>query len=229
MALRWLSSIMVGSIMLVGCEAQQASTVRAVAIEPSIEMKRVGERLVYRPPVAGTTNAVPDAVAADYTVVWDQTVDILGTFGFEFTELDEREGLILARYKGPPGDFVDCGTIDIETLRRTNARQVAASATPLVIGRDQGGLVRTYERELLLDSRLALRLTPSDDATSIELKTTYVLTKTVERYSSPATSTRIGQESVFFDSFGQGQFEKGTVCRPTGTLERLVTVAAAGA
>lgn len=227
MAIQKFAAVVVLALGVVGCANQNVQPTRSVTEPSGLQMIRVGERLNYSPPKPSNLPTLPERLDADYGLVWDQTIDILRTVGFEFSQLDEREGVILARYQGPPGDFVDCGTITAQNLNRSNRRELDASATPLQFGRDRLGFVKTVQRQLQLDSRLALMLTPEGSGTAIQSKTTYVLTKETAVYSGPETIDSSHRETIFFDSLGSSSFKKGTVCQPTGTLERLVVVASA--
>ena len=74
----------------------------------------------------------------------------------------------------------------------------------------------------MLNARLVLRLRPDGAGTRLRSSVTYVLTKRLTR------SEQLQAETVAFESGGRGSFAKGTICQPTGPLERLplVTVGA---
>ena len=216
-------------LAIAGCEndgdqATPVESTRSVAAADALVMATKGERLRYSGPTR-SARAAPEFIGEDYSDVWDNAVDVLTKVGFEFSQLDEREGVITARYSGDPGDYVDCGRITTEAIDRSSQRQLEASAASLQIGRDRLGTVRTVSRELQLDARLALQFTPEgDDRTGLQSSSTYVLTKTSTVYARAEQVEDSGSEIIFFDTFGSASFAKGTTCQATGILENLIFV-----
>ena len=153
-------------------------------------------------------------------LVLGNIVDRLQQDDFEITELDEQAGFVVARYSGDPEPFVDCGwivTYATGELDRIPAATQAASFDRL-IQRDPA----TLNRQLQLDGRMVVTLTPRGGNTVVSTSTTYVMTKTVDLTDANGAARGEAREIISFDTGESGTFTKGTRCQPNGRLERVV-------
>jgi len=190
-------------------------------------MKASAETLRYQRPSGAPGSKLEQSVAAPVAITWDAVQQTLAAAGFTFSELDERTGLIVARYGGEPRDFVDCGTIVGEDAATGVAWREDATAPRLTLARSTGDRLVTIERTLLLDARLVVQIRPDGEGSFLQAIANYVVSKKTDAWSDPGTRYASGIESIGFSTGGSSRFAKGTECWPTGRLERLVQPASA--
>ena len=107
-----LCTLAVSLVVLAGCGGSQPPPVETraeaspaadpSAIEPSGPPS--ANRFSYQPPGASPSAVLSQRVTSSFDQVWDQAVGSLRDAGFSFSQLDEREGLLVAVYAGEPGD-----------------------------------------------------------------------------------------------------------------------------
>ena len=139
---------------------------------------------------------------------------------FTITELDEQAGFVVVRYSGDPEPYVDCGwivTYDAGELERISAATAGASFDRM-IERDPARL----NRQLRLDGRMVVSLTPRGAGTVVGTSTTYVLTKVIDMAGPDGASRGQALETISFGTGESGTFAKGTRCQPNGRFERVV-------
>jgi hypothetical protein len=201
--------------------APRGTAAPAELVDATATLARVApaqpERLTYLPPTGDAAPALDQQLAQDPAMVFDSVQRALRDGGLRITHLDERAGIITATYAGDGSAFVDCGTITAVPIRGEQ-RLLEASAEAISFRRGQERDAAVVERELVLNARLVLRLRPDGAGTRLRSSVTYVLTKRLTR------SEQLQAETVAFESGGRGSFAKGTICQPTGALERLPLV-----
>jgi len=146
-------------------------------------------------------------------------VDRLEQSPLTITELDGDAEFVVARYSGDPEPYVDCGwivTYDPGGFERIPAATAGASFDTL-IERDPMKL----DRQLRLDARVVVSLTPRGAGTVVSTDTTYVLTKMIDASGSGGARAQ-ARETISFGTGESGTFAKGTLCQPNGRLERVV-------
>ncbi len=180
------------------------------------------ERLTYLPPTGEAAPALDQQMGQEPASVFDSVQRALRDGGLRITFLDERAGIITATYAGDASAFVDCGTITAAPIRG-EPRLIEASAEAISFRRGPESTAAVIERELVLNARLVLRLRPDGSGTRLRSSVTYVLTKRL------TAGDQLRAETVAFESGGRGSFAKGTICQPTGALERLPLVTAGAA
>ncbi len=226
-----LSALLLGAA-LGGCGSDDGSrevrTAAAVSDPAELEgvramLARVAparpERLSYVPPAGAAAPALDQRVAAAPAAVFDSAQQALRERGLRITHVDERAGIITATHSGDPADFVDCGAITAVPARG-EARQLQAASEAISFRRGVDRSSAVVERELVLYARLVLRLRPDGNGTRVRSSATYVLSKRVN------AGDQLQVETVTFESGGRARFAKGTICQPTGALERLPLTAA---
>lgn len=178
--------------------------------------------LDYLPPSGPVAEIPSPLVRQPPSLVWGNVVDRLQQEGVEVERSGEQGGLILANYRGDPEPYVNCGWLvrydEDEPLERVRA----SSAETELIGR-LGGRPRALTRQLVLDARLRVRVRPVQDGSVISTDATYRLTKTLRSEEPPGGTRERHREVIVFDTGESAAFQRGgTVCQPTGALERLV-------
>lgn len=176
-------------------------------------------RLSYAPPEQSA--ARPDQAAARQPsgLIWNQLLDRLIQSPLELDLADPERGIIVARYSGDPAPYVTCGWILVE--RGGAVEQVPASGAASFKRVVQGRRLEV-NRDLDLEARLVVEVTPERDGAAVKTTSNYVLTKTIAAANPDGRTGGRVQEVVSFSSGGRGEFAKGTVCQPTGALERTV-------
>ena len=178
----------------------------------------------YLPPDDASGPPTELSVPQSEPRVWEQLLGGLQASPLTLERTDRDAGLIVARYSGDPEPYVDCGWIMAfgpgDMVRTPGARAEAE------FGWRERGQWLDVKRRLALNGRLVVRLRPAGPATTMALDSTYVVTKAleVETAGEPMDGSA---ESVIFTTGEKGRFSSGTLCRPTGELERLAAGAVA--
>jgi hypothetical protein len=150
-------------------------------------------------------------------LVWGNILDHLQQQGARVTDLDEPGGELVVVYSGDPQPYVDCGWI--VTYDDAEFDRLPAARSDTSLRRRQDGEVVTLERELRLEARMNVHVEPSGEDAIVRTDSTYVLTKTI---SSPDAAQPLHAETIDFQTGESDAFSSGTMCQPTGELERLV-------
>lgn len=177
----------------------------------------------YLPPSAPPGMPRSALVRQPDFLVWGNVVDRLQQEeGLNLEELDEEAQEIVVAYHGDPEPYVDCGWLvlydDDEPLEQIRA----SSEETRLVGRLEGRRTDLV-RHLDLDARMRVRLRPDVEGSIVSTDASYTVTKTL-RSQAPGEDQRVRHEEiVVFESGTSAAFEKGgTVCQPTGALERQV-------
>ena len=176
-------------------------------------------RLSYAPPEARSAEPGLAAAGQPAGLIWNQLLDRLIQSPLQVDLADPGRGIIVARYSGDPAPYVTCGWILVD--RGGELEQVPASSAASFKRVVQGRRVEV-NRDLKLEARLVVEVKPDDDGAAVETTSNYVLTKTVAAANQAGWTGGRAQEVVSFSSGERGEFSKGTVCQPTGALERTV-------
>ena len=173
--------------------------------------------LDYLPP-SGNPAVTPSAMVRQPSwLVWSSILDHLEQRGVSVEDLDEAAGEMVVRYLGNPEPYVDCGWI--VTYRKDELERTPAAVAEASFLRRRDGAAVTLERDLRLDARMTVQVEPEGEAAVVRTDSVYVLTKTIAPQAADET---LHSETISFPSGESGAFSSGTVCQPTGDLERLV-------
>lgn len=181
------------------------------------------ERLAYTGPVGPAGTAADQRIDQPPGRAVGQVREALRKAGLRIGQVDERAGLVVATYAGDPARFADCGTI----VARTDgggARRLDAAAESAAFRRARDRRPLLVERGMALRARLVLQLRPDGQGTRLTGRATYVVTKRTAPAGGPPRF-----ETISFQSGGRAGFAKGTICQPTGALERVALVPATAA
>jgi hypothetical protein len=152
-------------------------------------------------------------------LIWNQLLDRLIQSPLQIDLADPERGIIVARYSGDPEPYVTCGWILLK--RGGEVEQVPANGEASFERMMQGrGL--EVSRDMRLDARLVVEVDPAGDEAAVDTTANYVLTKTVVAADRSGRQRGRTQDVVSFSAGGRGAFSKGTICQPTGALERTV-------
>ena len=153
-------------------------------------------------------------------VTWQQLLARLQQSPLKVERADQLAGLIVATYRGDPQPYVDCGWIMAYGPQEVN--KTPGSSHEAAFDWAADGHAAVLKRSLELNGRMVIQVRPADPDALVAVKSTYVLTKVVaiEEPSEPARKS--SPEFASFTTGKSGKFPTGTVCQPTGQLERLV-------
>jgi hypothetical protein len=199
------------------CLGWLAAALAACARQPS------PPEIGYVPPSAPPGMPRSALVRQPDFLVWGNVVDRLQQDErLSIEELDEEAQEFVVTYRGDPEPYVDCGWLvlydDDEPLKQIRA----SNEETQLVGRLEGRRAELV-RHLDLSARMRVRLRPDAEGSIVSTNATYVVTKTL-RSEAPGEDQRVRHaERIVFESGTSAAFEKGgTVCQPTGALERRV-------
>ncbi len=152
-------------------------------------------------------------------VVWQQLLAHLQQSPLKIERADQLAGLIVTTYHGDPEPYVDCGWI--MAYGPGDLHKTPGSTHEAAFDRAADGQNEVLKRSLELDGRMVVQVKPADPDALVAVDSTYVLTKTVALEQPSASEPRSATEFASFTSGQRGKFASGTVCQPTGKLERL--------
>ena len=174
----------------------------------------------YVPPAESPATASAVRVRQSAWLIWQQLLDRLQQSPLKVARADELAGLIVTTYQGDPEPYVDCGWIIAHGPQ--GPTKTPGSIHEATFDRASDGHVSILKRSLKLDGRMVIQVRPAEFDTLVSVDSTYVLTKVIA-IEEPSRPTRESNpEFVSFTTGKRGQFAKGTVCQPTGQLERVV-------
>lgn len=179
------------------------------------------ERLSYTVPLPASGRPVETTAALPPERLWDEVLGELQRAGLTIELLDEREGVLVATYQGDPSTFVDCGLITAQPARSGPTRSVEAANAKAAFRRARGSEPVLVQRSLTLQARLVVRLAEAAGQTRVRSDATYVVSKHLTVTGDDGGPPEKLVETIAFPSGGRGTFAKGTICQPTGALERL--------
>ncbi len=126
---------------------------------------------------------------------------------------------------GDPEPFVDCGSFELSGEDGAPYRVPAARLAvrlPVAPAERREVLLR----QMRLDGRLVVIARPAEPGSRLEAKTSYVVTRTVDRVALDGRVLASERDTTAFETGGTGRLAPGLSCRPTGRLERAVVEAA---
>ncbi|MGI9386890.1 MAG: hypothetical protein ACR2OX_05620 [Methyloligellaceae bacterium] len=143
---------------------------------------------------------------------------------FGITHIDRQGGIVTARFKADPDDFLDCGELVLMSSQG-ESRTVPAAARNLSyeVPIKQKTRIGSINRRLDLDGRLIIQVAEATAGRSdIKVSGDYVLTR---RAALRGTSQQTLADETQYLAFGSGQavgFGTGrnsTICQSNGQLE----------
>jgi hypothetical protein len=178
----------------------------------------------YQPPERDPRGERTRYVDEAPDIVLQEIWNFLEEQGLTVESVDPQTRLIVARYRGDPRPYIDCGKVEtlaggqpMEPPRVYSANKDEVRAARTVKGRRIGLL-----RELRLDGRVAIRVEPRGKGSRVFSLATFVATKSVSRLrKGGVVDELIERETISFMSDEAGQFAKGTICISNGKLEDL--------
>lgn len=153
-------------------------------------------------------------------VLWQNLLDRLQQSPLKVERADEMAGLIVATYQGDPEPYVDCGWIIAygpQDLTRT-----PGSSHEVAFDWPSDGHASVLRRSLRLDGRMVVQIRPAELDSLVSVNNVYVLTKLVAVEQPSGSPGASSPEFASFKTGRRGKFASGTVCQPTGQLERVV-------
>ena len=176
-------------------------------------------RVGYAPPSERPAESGSANVGQPAGLIWNQLLDRLIQASLQIDLADPERGIIVARYSGDPEPYVTCGWIVVE---QGGAAEQVPAVGDASFRRMVEGRRLEVNRGMNLDARLVVEVKPGGDEASVKTLANYVLTKTVVAADRSGRQRGSAREVVSFGGGGRGEFSKGTICQPTGSLERVV-------
>jgi hypothetical protein len=176
-------------------------------------------RVSYAPPDARPSQSSSANVGQPAGLIWNQLLDRLIQASLQIDLADPERGIIVARYSGDPDPYVTCGWILVG--QGDDAEQVPAVGDASFKRTVEGHRLEV-NRGMNLDARLVVEVKPGSDEAAVKTGANYVLTKTVVAADRSGRQRGSAREVVSFSGEGRGKFGKGTICQPTGALERVI-------
>jgi hypothetical protein len=173
----------------------------------------------YAPPDQRPSQSSSANVGQPAGLIWNQLLDRLIQASLQIDLADPERGIIVARYSGDPEPYVTCGWILVG--QGDEAEQVPAVGDASFKRTVEGHRLEV-NRGMNLDARLVVEVKPGSDEAAVRTGANYVLTKTVVASDRAGRQRGSGREVVSFSGGGRGKFGKGTICQPTGALERVI-------
>jgi hypothetical protein len=189
-----------------GCATREASE----PVEPI--------QMVYTPP-SGEPGAMSTILRNGDAEQWlDRASTNLRNLGFTVTHVDPIGGFVAATRSMQPRDWVDCGWI-VEAGATGSREMHDASESDLEVDIYNDGRLIRAKRTTALDTRVVVVARQlSDDRTELTSRVSYAV---VRKTRGPGAVQNVS-EVIHFGSGESASFEKGTICQPTGALERTV-------
>ena len=172
----------------------------------------------YNAPASAPALPARELVRGSESAALRGAVGDLERMGFQVDAVDESNGLLTATYLGDAGRFVDCGELRLGnegSFQPAAAARLSFRAFP-----DQPSWVAL--RHMRLDARLIARTRSDGLDTRLNAMAAYVLTRTVDTIGNDGAVLGTVRETISFETGGVGRFDNGTICHPTGELERTV-------
>ncbi|MEZ5846868.1 MAG: hypothetical protein R3C70_08985 [Geminicoccaceae bacterium] len=172
----------------------------------------------YNAPATAPALPARELVRGSESAALRGAVGDLERMGFQVDAVDESNGLLTATYLGDAGRFVDCGELRLGnegSFQPAAAARLSFRAFP-----DQPSWVAL--RHMRLDARLIARTRSDGLDTRLNAMAAYVLTRTVDTIGNDGAVLGTVRETISFETGGVGRFDNGTICHPTGELERTV-------
>lgn len=189
----------------------------------------MSSRLDYSPP----TNFVSQGanikvIDKSRDAVWAAAVPALGKNFFVINNLDKESGLINISYAGDPLQYVDCGQINVTIPTIWGDRnQLFPGATESKSYQVMLPMaMQEYHRKMALEGRVNLIFEQvGENKTRITANTRYSLNKQISGNVIGGAYLGNRSDSITFNSGGHARFpsddsSEGTLCTPTGKLER---------
>jgi hypothetical protein len=175
------------------------------------------EMVGYVPPTSPPTPPARTLVQGPPDAIWAGLREHFGKAPYEIERADQAEGLLVARFRGDPASFLDCGSIVTHDGQQLG--QVSGALQNVALDYKLGREQVVLKRDLQLDGRVVVTLEQQPNGTLVKADTTYVVTKVVDFEDAAGRLRRGSRESVNFTSGKRGAFDKGTVCQSNGSFE----------
>lgn len=175
------------------------------------------EMVGYVPPSSQPAQRTEKVVRGDADTVWASLRDVLSQQPYTIEHADRAERVIVARFRGDPEQYLDCGSIvtnDGEALA-----QLSGALPQVALDYKLAKRQVLLKRSLQLDGRVVVSLEPQGADTVVKADTTYVATKVVDFEDRQGQLRRGSRETVTFNSGSRGAFDKGTICQSKGVFE----------
>jgi hypothetical protein len=185
---------------------------------------------VYTPPATALpTGAGTRDYPASFDKTWKAVVAHLSDTAFVIDTIDKASGLIAISFSLPDArEDVDCGSVTswVKNLRGRRDYQFNAASPNETYEFNDGGTLVSAERHFEVSGKINIFVTEQSPAsTRVKVMVRYVATNTGKLspekldMNFQRVQPHIVNNTISFNSGQEGQFPRGTICRPRGTLE----------
>ncbi|MGI9494172.1 MAG: DUF4384 domain-containing protein [Geminicoccaceae bacterium] len=208
--------VLVLSVLLVGCASD--NNVSAPTFK---QLPDVAYKAPESPPaparIINVEGTVPETV--------NTVVESLNGPRFGITHIDRRRGIITARFRAEPDDFLDCGElILVSSQGETRTVPAASRSLRYEVPIEKKKRIGSIDRSLDLDGRLVIHVTPAETGRSdIRVSGDYVLTRKAALKGNAQQTLADETQYLAFGSgqaVGFGTSRNSTICQSNGQLER---------
>lgn len=201
--------------------AVRVAAMLALALQGTAQ---AAESFVYDPPDREPKGARTRYFEGDPDEILQTIWTFLEEKSLQIETVNPTDRLIVARYSGTAGPYVDCGKVEHfrDGKPHDPPRIYSANKDEVRTYREVKGRRYGIMRKLKLDARLLVRVEPRGKGARVFSEVIYVATKLHHRVRKGGVPDElINREVVSFNSGSSGTFEKGTVCLSNGRLENL--------
>jgi hypothetical protein len=187
------------------------------------------QKVSYQPPAVDALGSRGLAVSQPWWEVERQLAANVAAIKGAMLGPSRSGEVFVVHYAGDPGDYLDCGTINLHDAAGGTPKQVNAAEDKVQLPRTSRHPDGRLERRLRLDSRSTLHITElPGGGTLIDDSTRYVVTKEIHTWAfgggENGKDKWLGttRETVSFNTGEAGTFKAGTTCVATGRLEQAL-------
>jgi len=172
----------------------------------------------YTPPLSAVKYPVSVTINKSKNELWPILMKELSNEFFVINNIDKSSGLINLSYDVDPTNYIDCGFISFNSESNIDKQKASSKMIKFPFnGPFENSAIRTY-RYMSLSGRINVFVNQVKKyKTVVKVNIRYKISKRVERKGAyPYVSNAVS------NSNDRAVFREGTICYPTGKLERKV-------
>lgn len=186
----------------------------------------------YIPPQTDATYNNTIIIEKPKEEVWNNTLLSLKILRLNLDQINKPTGVIAASYKGDPEEYVDCGQVHLKVTGLTggeqNYRYPGSKRDQQYKTRRAGVLIHVHRTMDVACSADISMESINNNKTKLKVIIKYYLTRNIAYMDDSGLTMDEFNNSISFNSGEKTQFpsvssrDEGTICQPSGKLERLI-------